>query len=98
MIISVMPDRGDNWVIEMTYTDSKGKRTRRVVSPIRVDTGKRFLAICLCRAQPQSFVFARCTDVRRVPAADYVMPTPIIELESVTDKATFLFPGGSAKS
>lgn len=68
------------WAIEMAYTDAAGNRTRRVVSPIRWVSGYKFLALCLCREQPQTFCFPRCEDVERKPEADYLMPVPIVEL------------------
>lgn len=76
----------DELVIEMTYTDAAGIRTRRVVSPIRNGTGKKFLAMCLCRARPQWFMFSQCSDVELKLASDYVMPVPIIELSFVGSK------------
>lgn len=79
-ILHAMRDAGDKYVIETTYIDGEGNRTRRVISPIRFQSSKRFLAMCLCRLQPQWFMFARCTGVELKLAADYVMPVPIIEL------------------
>lgn len=72
----------DDLVIEMTYTDASGVRTRRVVSPIR-NAGKKFLALCLCRQRPQWFMFVQCTDVLLRLASDYLMPIEILTLPTV---------------
>lgn len=64
----------DRLVVELDYRDSKGERTRRIVSPIRFLGSTRFLALCLCRAEPRQFYLDRCENVRLRPAADYVMP------------------------
>ena len=64
----------DRWVVELEYCDSAGERTRRVVSPIRFLGPGRFLALCLCRAEPRQFYLQRCEQLRLRPAASYVMP------------------------
>lgn len=64
----------DDWVIEFTYQDSKGNRSKRVVSPIRFVGPDRFLALCLSREQPRQFRMDRCDNVTLKPAWDYVMP------------------------
>ncbi len=71
-------------VVEMTYTDSNGIWTRRVVRPIR-NGGKKFLALCLCRERPQWFLFCNCEAVHLKLASDYVMPVPIIDLRPKSD-------------
>lgn len=67
----------DTFVIEMTYVDAKGNRTKRVVSPIRFVGGDRLLALCLCREEPRQFYLSRCEDVRLIPAAEVIMPMPM---------------------
>jgi predicted DNA-binding transcriptional regulator YafY len=67
----------DTFVVEMTYLDSKGNRTRRIVSPIRFVGRDRFLALCLCREEPRQFYLSRCDDVRLIPAAEVIMPMPL---------------------
>ena len=64
----------DDWVIEFTYQDSKGIKSKRVVSPIRFVGGDRFLALCLSREEPRQFRLDRCNNVTLKPAWDYVMP------------------------
>lgn len=83
-IETAMRDRGDTWVIELTYKDEAGRRTRRAVSPVRWQSGYSFLAVCLCRAEPRLLRLQRCSDVELKRADDYLMPVPIIELESET--------------
>jgi predicted DNA-binding transcriptional regulator YafY len=73
----------DTFVVELTYRDSKGQRTRRVVSPIRFVGDDRMLALCLCREEPRQFYLSRCEDVRLIPAAEVIMPVPMRPLEPV---------------
>lgn len=67
-------------VVEMDYCDSKGNRTRRVVSPIRFVGRDRFLGLCLCREEPRQFQLSRCENVRLIPAAEVMMPMPMLKL------------------
>lgn len=67
----------ENYVVEMVYSDSKGNRTRRNVSPIRFVGKDRFLGLCLCREEPRQFYLSRCEEVRLVPATDVIMPMPM---------------------
>ncbi|TWT64591.1 hypothetical protein [Allorhodopirellula solitaria] len=71
----------DEWVVELEYADSKGKRTRRTVSPIRYSNSDRFLGLCLCREQPRQFYFNRCSNIRLIRSEDVIMPVEMIELE-----------------
>ena len=68
----------DNFVIELEYTDSKGKVSRRVVSPIRFVTPDRFMALCLCREAPRVFYLKNCSNVSLQPAWKYVMPVEMV--------------------
>ncbi len=67
----------DHWVVEFDYRDSKGHTTRRVVSPIRMLPGQRFLALCLCREAPRQFYLNRCSGAVLRPACEVMMPMPI---------------------
>ena len=64
----------DELVVELDYTDSKGIRTHRVVSPIRFLPGGRFLGFCLCREEPRQFHLNRCSNVTLHRAENYLMP------------------------
>ena len=70
----------ETFVIEMEYVDSKGNRTRRIVSPIRFVGNYRFLGLCLCREEPRQFQLSRCENVRLIPAAEVMMPMPMLQL------------------
>lgn len=70
----------DTWVVEMEYADSKGKRTRRTISPIRFATPDRILGLCLCREEPRQFHLSRCENFRLIPADEVIMPVSMIEL------------------
>ncbi len=72
----------DDYVIEFEYKDSKGQRTRRIVSPIRFIGGNRFLALCLSREEPRQFNMERCGNVQLKPAWDYVMPVAMSAIAS----------------
>jgi len=64
----------DRYVVEMDYSDAKGNRTRRVVSPIRFLGRDRFLGLCLCREEPRQFYLSRCERIRLRPAETVLMP------------------------
>jgi predicted DNA-binding transcriptional regulator YafY len=71
----------DQWVIELEYADSKGKRTRRMVSPIRFSTPDRFLGLCLCREEPRQFYLNRCSNIRLIRSEDVMMPVEMVQLD-----------------
>ena len=72
----------DDLVVEFTYCDAKGQRTRRVVSPIRFLGKGRFLGLCLAREQPRQFHLGRCDQMQVQPAHKYLMPVPMVALPS----------------
>ena len=72
----------DDLVIEFEYRDSKGVRSRRVVSPIRFVSGDRFLGLCLSREEPRQFYLSACSNAQLPTAVDYLMPLPMLTLES----------------
>ena len=67
----------DDLVVEFRYRDSKGKLTKRVVSPIRFLGSNRFLGLCLSREQPRQFYLDRCEQLELKPAWEYVMPVAL---------------------
>ena len=70
----------DNWVVQVTYTDSKGKKTNRVVSPIRFVESDKVLALCLAREEPRLLKLEKCSDLRLVRADSVLMPVALSEL------------------
>ena len=64
----------DHYVVEMDYSDAKGTRTHRVVSPIRFMGSNRFLGLCLCREEPRQFQISRCENVKLLAADQVLMP------------------------
>lgn len=70
----------DTFVIRMVYTDDKGQRTRRYVSPIRFVDQETLMALCLCREEPRSFLFDRIEEVQLIKAHEVLMPMTIEEL------------------
>jgi len=72
----------DDLVVCLEYIDSKGVKTRRVVSPIRFVSGTSFLGLCLSRCEPRRFQLDRCSNLRLARAADFVMPVEITTLGS----------------
>ncbi len=70
----------DDWVIELSYTDTDGAATRRMVSPIRFLDEERFLGLCLCREEPRQFALERCADIRLEESSNVLMPVPIEEI------------------
>ena len=77
-LISTAMHRADDLVLVLDYVDSKGRKTRRVVSPIRFVAPGRFLAICLCRGEPRQFEIDRCSHLGLRSAAEFVMPVPML--------------------
>lgn len=73
----------DELVVEFSYIDSKGQRTRRVASPIRMAGKDRFLALCLSREEPRQFYLDRCEDMVVRSASEYLMPVPILTLAGI---------------
>lgn len=70
----------ERWVVSLVYLDSKGRKTRRIVSPIRFLPNGRFLGLCLCRCEPRQFHLQRCSEIQMQEASDFVMP---VQLETV---------------
>lgn len=70
----------EQWAVEFEYADSKGKRTRRTVSPIRLQGSDRFLGLCLCREEPRQFYLSRCSKMRLVRSETLVMPVEMVQL------------------
>jgi predicted DNA-binding transcriptional regulator YafY len=75
-IFQAMQD-SDRFVVEFSYSDSKGNRTRRIVSPIRFLPNGRFLGLCLSREEPRQFYLNRCEQLQIKPAEQFLMPVPM---------------------
>jgi predicted DNA-binding transcriptional regulator YafY len=73
-IISAAMQCPDDLVVCLEYVDSKGVRTRRVVSPIRYVGRQEFLGLCLSRCEPRRFKLERCSAIKLARASDFVMP------------------------
>jgi len=71
----------EDFVVEFSYRDSKGKKTRRVVSPIRFIGSDRFLGLCLSREEPRQFYLNRCDAMEIQPANNYLMPLEAVEVD-----------------
>ncbi len=63
----------DRWVVEFDYRDSKGKESKRVVSPVRFLSNERFLGFCLSREEPRQFYLSRIQNLELQPAENYVI-------------------------
>lgn len=72
----------DDYVVSLDYLDNKGLLTRRIVSPVRFLPGNRFLALCLCREEPRQFYLNRCHNVKLCRASDFVMPVPMLVVDT----------------
>ena len=73
-ILSRAMQASDDFVVSLEYLDSKGKTTKRIVSPIRYLPGGRFLGLCLCREEPRQFYLNRCRNIQLRRAEEFVMP------------------------
>lgn len=69
--------QADDYVVSLEYLDSKGQRTRRVMSPIRFVGKNRVLGLCLGRCEPRQFYLDRCQNITLHHANQFVMPVPI---------------------
>jgi len=70
----------DNVVIAVDYRDSHGRRSQRVISPVRwLRDGQAFTALCLGREECRTFRLDRCLAVELVASATVLMPAPISE-------------------
>ena len=73
----------DDLVLVFDYVDSKGLKSRRIVSPVRFLGSDRFLGLCLSREEPRQFQLSRCSQVRIDQANNYVMPVVMEVVETV---------------
>ncbi|MBX3421728.1 MAG: hypothetical protein KF752_09255 [Pirellulaceae bacterium] len=64
----------DRWAITLDYVDCHGRKTQRVISPIRFLGRDRVLALCLSRCEPRQFQLDRCTNMQIQPASNFLMP------------------------
>lgn len=64
----------ENLVLELNYTDSKGRITRRTISPIKYSGKDQILALCLCREEPRQFSLKRCSNISLKNANEVLMP------------------------
>ena len=64
----------ENYVLELSYEDSKGRVTRRTISPIKYVCKDYILALCLCREEPRQFNLKRCKNISLKDANDVLMP------------------------
>lgn len=84
--IKLAMERPDDWVLRIVYVDENGRKTRRIVSPIRygrhrgVSGYAAFQALCLARQEPRWFKVFGCHNVELVRASEVLMPTEIEEL------------------
>lgn len=63
--------------VRLLYRDSHGVATLRTVSPIRFKADDAFLALCLGREEPRTFLIGRCLNARLVPSWQCLSPMPI---------------------
>ena len=73
----------DEMVLRIHYTDAKGRKTERIVSPIKWKdsyNGREFIALCFAREEPRNFKVDQISYCETVKAHDVVMPIAIKEL------------------
>lgn len=75
----------DRLVCVFEYEDRQGRRTRRVVSPIRFTSSHSFLGLCLSREAPRRFDLERCRQLMLAPAHRFTMPLPELPLADSGD-------------
>ena len=87
-LISIAMRAQDDFVVRFVYRDRSGRKTRRIVSPIRFighGENESFSALCLCREEVRQFVLAKCSEPVLVRAWEVIMP---VEIETVDEKQT----------
>lgn len=84
-IIALAMREPEVFVVQMTYEDRKGERTRRVVSPTKFVDQHRFAALCLCREQVRNFYFSNIENVVLQHSEDVLMPVEIERLPRLHD-------------
>ncbi|PAY17163.1 hypothetical protein CKO51_22905 [Rhodopirellula sp. SM50] len=78
----------DRWVCHITYQDRTGKRTTRLISPIRWAAKQRnLLALCISRGGPRQFTITGIESVELVKASDVLMGDSSVEEMGVTRHA-----------
>ncbi len=78
--LSIAMANPDRWSLKIRYEAKDGCIHDRFVSPIRLESASRFLALCLCREEPRLFYLDRCLQWRLVKSCDLVMPVEIVEV------------------
>ena len=64
----------DRWACRIIYQDRAGKRTTRLISPIRWTVEKRnLLALCISREEPRQFAIAGIRSVELTASSDVLM-------------------------
>ncbi len=81
-LLRIAMQHQDDLVISLVYVDSKGHKTKRIVSPIRFLSSDRFLGLCLCRCEPRQFHLSRCSELEIKRSSDYVMPVECLSVAS----------------
>lgn len=69
----------ESFAIEMVYEDSKGKVTKRTISPTKFIGHDLVAGLCLSRQEPRTFKVAKCFEVALIDAANVLAPVPIEE-------------------
>ncbi|QDV84962.1 WYL domain-containing protein [Planctomycetes bacterium TBK1r] len=64
----------DRWACRIIYQDRDGKRTKRLISPIRwIAKKQNLLALCINREEPRHFTITGIQSVELVDASDVLM-------------------------
>jgi len=70
----------DNLVLKITYLDSRGSATERIVSPIRYLTTERLQVYCLGREAVRTLKLVGIMGVQFVPSSSVLAPEAIRQL------------------
>jgi predicted DNA-binding transcriptional regulator YafY len=71
----------ESWVVQFDYTDAKGQRSRRKVSPIRRTGRDAVLVLCLATGEPRQMKLSGISRVVLVKASLVLIPEPKIVAE-----------------
>lgn len=88
-MVAVAMRAQDDFVLKFVYCDRSGRKTRRVVSPVRFighGDSEQFSALCLCREEVRQFAMAKCSEPVLVRAWEVLMPVEIEYLKPEESK------------
>lgn len=79
--IEVATHHPDRYVLRIIYRDDAGRRSRRVISPVKMVGRNVLRALCLAREECRQFHLSRIEDVELIAANEVQMPVTLEMLD-----------------